>query len=96
MLIILFNKINIKIKAGMAGPFSFIPALGPQTPDSRAFYEYAPTTALGLPPNMAAQLGANPNANGHRLNDAATAYAISTQFGREQLIQRNTLQPFVS
>lgn len=96
-----------QMPTGMAPPFSFIPALaptGPQTPDhSRAFYEYAPTTALTLQHNMAAQLGsANPNAvaaaNGHhRLNDpsAAAAYAISNQFGREQLLQRNTLQPFI-
>lgn len=89
----------------MGPPFSFIPTLGPTGPQaadhSRAFYEYAPPTALTLPPNMA-QLGSgNPNgvgANGHhRLNDPnAAAYALSTQFGREQLLQRNTIQPFVS
>lgn len=93
----------------MAPPFSFIqtlPPTGPQAPDhSRAFYEYAP--ALTLPHNIAQLNSANQNAaaaavaaaaaaNGHhRLNDP-TAYALSSQFGREQLIQRNTLQPFVS
>lgn len=84
---------------------------GPQPGDhSRAFYEYAPAPTLTLPHNMAQLSSGNPNAaavaaaavaaaNGHHrlANDqAAAAYAISSQFGREPLIQRNTLQPFVS
>jgi hypothetical protein len=89
----LFNKQKkiILILAGMPGTFSFIPTLAaPQGhgADNRAFYDYAP--AMGLPPNAL-----NGNANGHRHNDTATAYAITNPFNRDQLIQRSTIPPFV-
>lgn len=76
----------------MPAPFSFIPTLAGPPADNRAFYDYP---ALGMPPNMAA-LNGNPNSNAHRQHDsaAAAAYAITNQFGRDQLIQRSTM-PFV-
>lgn len=60
----------------------------------------AQLAATGSANQLAAAAAAAAAANGHhRLNDpaaaAAAAYAISSQFGREPLIQRNTLQPFV-
>jgi RNA-binding protein Musashi len=82
-----------QMPSGMPGTFSFIPTLAaPQGhgADNRAFYDYAP--AMGLPPNA---LNGNPNANGHRHNDTATAYAITNPFNRDQLIQRSTIPPFV-
>jgi len=60
----------------------------------------AQLAATGSANQLAAAAAAAAAANGHhRLNDpaaaAAAAYAISSQFGREPLIQRNTLQPFI-
>ena len=72
---------------GLPGAFSFIPTLT-ATGGERAYYEYP--AALGLPPNIGA-LGANPNANPHR----DSAYTIN-QYNRDPLLQRSTLQPFVS
>lgn len=90
----------------MPGPFSFIPTLGPGA-DSRAYYDYAPALA-GLQPGQLSSLNAvNGTQNAHRGHQdpaaasaaaaAAAAYAINAgQFNRDQLIQRSTLQPFVS
>ena len=92
----------------MPGPFSFIPAM-PQAShaaDGRGYYDYTP---LGLAPTTVNALnGGNTNGHHHRLlgnggglgvgnggiNDA-TAFSIPNAIHRDQILQRNTIQPFV-
>lgn len=59
--------------------------MAPHGADNR-FFEYP--QALNLPPNMSG-LNGQPTANGYNQN-------AGMAFSREQLIQRSTLQPFVS
>lgn len=93
----------------MPGPFSFIPAM-PQAShatDGRGYYDYG---QLGLAPaTMNALNGGNTNGHHHRLlasNGAglgvggagisdATAFSIPNALHRDQIMQRNNIQPFV-
>ena len=84
-LVIEFNVLICLFKAGMPGAFSFIPTLPPNA-DNRAYYDY-----------QSMSLQANVNAlNGAQAGRHQDSYALPPFNGREQqLIQRNTLQPFV-
>lgn len=79
-----------QMPTGMPGPFSFhIPTMSHGGPADNRYYDYPPT--LSLPPNMNA-LNGQAATNGHR-QDPGT-YALPP-FNREQIIQRNPLQPFI-
>ncbi|CAF0751373.1 unnamed protein product [Brachionus calyciflorus] len=73
---------------GLPGAYSFLPTLQAPHGDNRAFYDYS---QLGLAAANMPQLNGNPQ----QRHADPNAYALN-QFGRDPLIQRNNLQPYVN